>query len=152
MVWAMRRGWILLWAVVVLLPLAGFADQAEEERGREAYALSRELMSPYCPGRTLADCPSPNAAALREEIREQLAAGASTKEVRADLERRFGDQVRAVPRGPLIWGIPILVLLAGAIALAVALRRLSSPQGKQAEEISPELEQEIERELRDRGL
>jgi cytochrome c-type biogenesis protein CcmH len=151
MVSLMRRGWVLV-VMLVLLPMAGPADEGVEERGREAYALSRELMSPYCPGRTLADCPSPNAAALREEIRDQLAAGASSEEVRADLERRFGDQVRAVPRGPLVWGIPILVLLAGAIALGVALRRLSSPQGREAEAISPELQQEIERELRERGL
>jgi cytochrome c-type biogenesis protein CcmH len=148
----MRRGWVLVWVMLVLLPIAGYADDSVVDRGREAYALSRELMSPYCPGRTLADCPSPNAAALREEIRDQLAAGATIDEVRGDLERRFGDQVRAVPRGPLVWGIPILVLLAGAIALAVALRRLSRPQGGQAEAISPELEREIERELRERGL
>ena len=44
-------------------------DDPEVALARTAHELSRELMSPYCPGRTLADCPSPDAGAVRDEIR-----------------------------------------------------------------------------------
>lgn len=146
------RPWILTGAL--LTALAASAPSAAQDRsvdeGRAAYSLSRELMSPYCPGRTLADCPSPNAAALREEIRGRLAEGATPDEVRSDLEARYGDRVRAVPRGALVWIIPAAVLLAGLIGLGVALRRLSAPAEDAS--VAPELEREIERELRERGL
>ena len=39
-----------------LLAVTGLAqDDVEIARARAAHELSRELMSPYCPGRTLAD-------------------------------------------------------------------------------------------------
>ena len=91
---------------------------------REAHALSRELMSPYCPGRTLADCPSPDAAAVRREIRTRLAAGETSDQVRAGLEHRFGDAVVGVPRTPLGWILPGLGLLLGIWMLRRAWSRI----------------------------
>jgi cytochrome c-type biogenesis protein CcmH/NrfF len=145
-------------AALCLLAVAGSGggdeppSAREADRARSAYALARDLMSPYCPGRTLADCPSPDAAALRDEIRQRISAGTAPEEVRRDLEQRFGDAVRGVPRGPLAWGVPALLLVAGAVVLALALRRLSLSSGNADAAIPPELEREIERELRERGL
>ena len=68
---------VVFWALLLvpLGPVNGAEAETPTEKARAAYALSRELMSPYCPGRTLADCPSPDAAALREEIRDRIEAG-----------------------------------------------------------------------------
>jgi hypothetical protein len=65
-----------------------------------AYDLPNDLMSPFCPGRSLADCPSPDAASLRMWILVQAVAGRT----RADVERssralRRGDPLRAEGRG-----------------------------------------------------
>jgi cytochrome c-type biogenesis protein CcmH len=144
----------LLAALAALTPLAS-PVHAEEgaEVGREAHALSRDLMSPYCPGRTLADCPSPDAGQVREEIRTRMRSGESAEAIRADLESRFGAAVRGVPQSVLGWAIPGLLLAAGGLLLVVALRRLSArPAPGPVQEADPELEQRLDAELRKRGL
>jgi cytochrome c-type biogenesis protein CcmH len=140
---------------LVLLLSAGlvYGEETQTENARAAYALSRELMSPYCPGRTLADCPSPPAAALREEIRERIEGGASQEEIRRDLENRFGSAVRGTPSGAWGWALPGFVLAAGAVALALALMRLTRRRAglPEDEAIPPDLERELREELRDLG-
>jgi cytochrome c-type biogenesis protein CcmH/NrfF len=153
----MRRLLVLVVSGLVLLPLGSVTRAATEtptEKARAAYGLSRELMSPYCPGRTLADCPSPNAAALREEIRDRIGAGVPPDVVRADLERRFGSAVQGTPPSALGWTLPALVLAFGAVGLGVALAKLSRRSAEAPadnEPVPPDLEREIEEELRELG-
>jgi cytochrome c-type biogenesis protein CcmH/NrfF len=111
-------------------------------------------MSPYCPGRTLADCPSPDAAVVREEIRARLSRGESEGEVRALLESRFGEDVRGLPRDAFGWTAPIVILVTGAGLLALALRSLSrrDARGSSPVRASPELERELDAEIHRRGL
>ena len=100
---AMRRRVLAVALACCLGSLA--CGRAEEDpeitRARQANELSRDLMSPFCPGRTLADCSSPDAAAVRVEIREALRAGEQPDQVRARIEARFGDHVVGVPRQAL---------------------------------------------------
>jgi cytochrome c-type biogenesis protein CcmH len=146
----------LAFAAVVLcalLPLAARGADADASLGRRAHALSGDLMSPFCPGRTLADCPSPDAAAVRQEIRERLARGEDESEVRALLETRFGGDLGGLPRDVLGWAAPVVILVTGAALLAFALRALS----RRASEAHPsrassELERELDAEIRRRGL
>ncbi len=140
--------------LLAMLCVAELAYAQSSEDARRAYALSREVMSPYCPGRTLADCPSPDAAALRAEVRGLFASGLDEQAVWARLEERFGDAVIGVPRGVLGWTLPGLVLLAGAGVLVFVLRRISGGEGGSDPGPSddPELDEELERELRARGL
>mgnify|MGYP001813744597 FL=1 len=84
---------LLLLGVAWALPAPG----AEEKSGW-GYQLSKEVMSPYCPGRALSDCPSPQAGELREWIVEQENAGVSRSEVEQELFRVFGDQILQAPR------------------------------------------------------
>jgi cytochrome c-type biogenesis protein CcmH/NrfF len=121
-------------------------DDPEVALARQAHELSRELMSPYCPGRTLADCPSPDAGAVRDEIRAALRGGEPVDSVRARIESRFGAQVIGVPTTPLGWAIPIVVLAAGALALGFALRRVVSQtrvEPRIASDVAARLEQEL---------
>jgi cytochrome c-type biogenesis protein CcmH/NrfF len=132
-----------------LLAATGLAqDDPEIARAREAHELSRELMSPYCPGRTLADCPSPDAGAVRDEIREALRAGESVDAIRARIESRFGSQVIGVPTTLLGWMIPVVVLAAGAVVLALALRRAVARPGV-TPRVSSDVAARLEQELRD---
>lgn len=140
---------------LALLPAAsGAANQAlaDVERARDAHAFARSVMSPFCPGRTLTDCPSPDAAELREEIRLQLASGVSEDEIRAELELRYGDAVVAEPRSAWAFVIPLAVLGAGLLVLIAALRKLSSRPGGEPPAASPELARELDAELDSRGL
>ena len=136
---------------LVFALLAGAAlaqDDLEVQRARAAHELSRELMSPYCPGRTLAECPSPDAGAVREEIRDALRAGEPADAIRARLEARFGERVIGVPTTTLGWMIPILMLVAGAAALVFVLRRALARPGLQPR-VSSDAMATLEQELRD---
>ena len=68
------------------------ADRAEEAWASTSPATS---MSPYCPGRALAECPSPQADQLRLWILEQARAGASREQVEAQLFQTFGTTLQA---------------------------------------------------------
>ena len=91
------------------------------------YDLEQRLMSPYCPGRALAECPSPQADALRLWILEQARAGATREEVEAQLLQSFGDQLLQTPRaegvGLVAYAVPVVLVVAGAGLLALFLRR-----------------------------
>jgi cytochrome c-type biogenesis protein CcmH/NrfF len=140
---------------LLLALLAGGAEAADPGAnvGRRAHALSGDLMSPYCPGRTLADCPSPEAAVVREEIRARLGRGESESEVRALLESRFGEGVRGLPREAIGWAGPVVILVTGAALLALALRALSRRGVHGAAPRAPtDLEEELDAEIRRRGL
>ena len=126
---------------------------------REAYRLERELMSPFCPGRTLADCPSPDAAELRRRIRSDLEAGVPPEDIVQEVQLRFGEAVRGKPEERWPWIVPYAVAVAGAIVLVVVLRLLARRSAGEGEagEASPtpsggsgtadELEAELDREI-----
>ena len=110
------------------------------------YGLSHELMSPFCPGRTLAACTSPQAAELRQWILLQEAAGTSREEVIVILEQRFGDTIRSTPEvegwGLAAWLLPVGVLAAGAILVFFSLRRLVGAPPEPSSGSGPEPEPE----------
>lgn len=112
---------------VILALLALPAAGSELEELRRARALADELMSPFCPGRTLSDCPSPNAAAVREQMRAWIDEGRSDSEIRAELRARFGDALAGEPESP--WGrLAPLALIAGVgLAFALAAMRIVAP-------------------------
>jgi cytochrome c-type biogenesis protein CcmH/NrfF len=96
-----------------------------------AYDLAGELMSPFCPGRTVASCPSPQATELIQWIAMQEAAGATREEVIAMLIERHGEEILGAPpaKGITLWAyvFPVLGFAAfGGIAVRV-LRRIVAP-------------------------
>lgn len=105
------------------LALSGCADE-----GPYTQDLSSELMSPFCPGRTLASCPSPQAGELIQWIQVQEAAGATKDEVVAMLIDRFGEEIQGAPpaEGITLWAyvFPVAGFLGGGGLVAVVLRRI----------------------------
>lgn len=91
-----------------------------------AYDLANELMSPFCPGRTLAECPSGKADSLRMWIIIQEAAGRPRDEVESELYERYGDVIRPAPLaqgiGLAAYIAPVVVFLLGGAVVAVFLR------------------------------
>ena len=111
------------------LGIASAAAADELDDLRRARALADELMSPFCPGRTLSDCPSPNATAVREEIRAWVHQGQSDEQIRTALRARFGASLAGEPESPWAKAAPLAVIAGVAILFALGLRRiLARPQ------------------------
>jgi cytochrome c-type biogenesis protein CcmH/NrfF len=98
---------------------------------RETPALAREIidgsMSPYCPGLTLAACPSPSADSLRLAIIARVNQGESKAHLMADLEQSYGAAIRATPSttgfGLVGWAVPGVAFLIAALVVYRWLRR-----------------------------
>ncbi len=151
----MHRMLAALLGVAILLPAGlGSTEEAgaQVERSRAAHAFVRTVMSPFCPGRTLTDCPSPDAAALREEIRQRLASGVSEDAIRRELERRYGMAVVPEPRSAWAWIIPLGFLGAGLAGLIAAFRSLARRAPEPGPAGGPELARDLDSELDSRGL
>ncbi len=105
------------------------------------YDLAAELMSPYCPGRTLASCPSPQAAELVQWISTQEAAGVSRENVVEMLIERFGEEILGAPpaEGITLWAyvFPVAGFLLGGVVAAWALRRIVAGTRESAADVAP---------------
>ena len=148
---------LVLSAVVVGVGPGGAAAQEGADHlevARQARQLAGEIMSPFCIGRTLEDCPSPAAAAVREQLRVWLASGLTEDDIKARLDREFGAMLpenyrptlASVPDGAVGWVVPILILIAGAALLVTVVVRLQRP-APQAPELSEQDRRRLEAEL-----
>jgi cytochrome c-type biogenesis protein CcmH len=101
-----------------------FKDAAEEARFR---ALAAELRCVLCQNQSLADSNAGIAQDLRKEVFGLMREGKSDEEIKVFLTERYSEFVlykpRMEPRTWLIWFGPALVLLAGAVAVVVIVRR-----------------------------
>jgi cytochrome c-type biogenesis protein CcmH/NrfF len=144
----------LLLVALLALPLPA----AAEDGAGSSYSMDlyTGLMSPYCPGRTLMDCPSSQATELREWIHAQEQAGRSRQEVEEQLYRQFGDVILQAPRaqgiGLAAYVFPVLAFLTGGAVVFLFLRRqrASAPAAGRAptSPVDPEIERRIDEELR----
>jgi cytochrome c-type biogenesis protein CcmH len=92
----------------------------------QANKLLGTLMSPFCPGLTLATCPSVYAETLRVSVRQRLDAGETPDAIEESLVAAFGESIRGAPRaaglGLVLWALPAIVLGAGGIVVLLWLR------------------------------
>ncbi len=131
------RGGCTRWVVAtgIILVVFGLAGPARSQPAPmsdseiQAQVVFREVMSPFCPGLTLGDCPSPQAFELRGEITRRLQAGESRQAIVDGLVATYGPGILSDPSGTpigrVIWGVPILLSLVAAGALALFLRRIT---------------------------
>ena len=114
---------LALGAAVLAASTGSAMGQQSRQIEKDANEIYNTVMSPFCPGRLLANCPSTQAADLRESVKEQLAAGATKDEVLEGLYAVWGEEILGAPRGPVAWMVPIGVLVLGALLLLVWLGR-----------------------------
>jgi cytochrome c-type biogenesis protein CcmH len=153
----------LLLALMLLAPLslpfllpASWAKEAvpvaeNPEIEQRMIALSEDLRCLVCQNETIAASRADFANDLRREIREQMSANKSDKEIIDFLVARYGDFV--LYRPPVksttlfLWFGPFILLLGGAIVLVIYLKRrrkrveepvLTEQQLKQAEALLKE--------------
>jgi cytochrome c-type biogenesis protein CcmH len=102
-------------------------DPVLEARAR---ALSGELRCMVCQNESIDESNAPLAHDLRVLVREHLKAGESDAAIRQYLVARYGDFILLKPpfkaETLLLWGAPLLVLLAGGLGIGLAARRRSA--------------------------
>lgn len=92
-----------------------------------AEAVERRVMSKWCPGVTLADCPSSQADALRRDIAARVAQGWTNRRIDAWLVADYGEGILGRPRSTAAFLVPALAALVGSVAVASVLRRRRPP-------------------------
>ncbi|ARM11583.1 MULTISPECIES: cytochrome c-type biogenesis protein [Rhizobium] len=107
------------------------ADPALEARAR---TLSAELRCMVCQNQSIDDSNAELAKDLRLLVRERIKDGDSDEEVLDYIVSRYGEFVLLKPRFSiktvLLWGAPVLLVLAGGLSLLVfARRRSGKPTG-----------------------
>jgi len=119
-----------------LVPALAWADEAKPAAGsalppdeieRQAESISRSIMSPFCPGRTVSACP--NAGPWREEIRKWVGEGVQADEIKRRLGERVPDHnLMGVPKNRLGWVLPVGLGIGAIGILIFLLRYLVSPK------------------------
>lgn len=119
------------------------------------YDMWNSMMSPYCPGRSLLDCPSGQATELREWIAEQEKLGRRREDVEAQLYEQFGDVILQAPKasgfGLAAYVTPVIGIAVGALVLVIFLRRQAArtqaAPAPVATVVDPELDRRIDEEM-----
>ena len=127
----MNIKWIALIGLLFLSgPVwAGEARPLADDPTNEARLkhLAVELRCLVCQNQTLADSNAPLAEDLRREVREMIAKNMSDQEIIEFLTARYGDFVLYRPplkaSTTLLWVGPFLLVIVGATALIITLRR-----------------------------
>ncbi len=108
-------------------------DPALEARARR---LSQELRCMVCQNQDIDNSNAALAHDLRVLVRDRLKAGDSDRQVLDFLVDRYGEFILLKPRFELhtllLWGLPPLVLVAGAAGLIAAMRRRKLAQAEPA--------------------
>ena len=129
---------VLLAALVSGLTLA----QARVPTDDEVNAVAHELYCPVCQNTPLDVCPTDACHDWREQIRGMLAEGKTKEEIHQYFVNQFGDRVLAAPPTTtgfnyIIYILPPLIILAGAVILFRSLKQWTAPRSA-AESPAPE--------------
>ena len=127
------------WLFLLLMLSAGVFAQENPELDRRVANLAHELRCHVCQNQTIADSNAPLAVDLRNEIRSQLAAGKSERDVIDFMVARYGDFVLYRPPFKAatlaLWLGPFVLLAIGALIFwrRVARRRPQEARLSEAE-------------------
>jgi cytochrome c-type biogenesis protein CcmH len=143
---------LLLVLALVLAAAPAFAvnpdevlsDPALEARAR---ALSTQLRCMVCQNQSIDDSNADLARDLRLLVRERLTDGDSDDQVVNYVVSRYGEFVLLKPRfsirTALLWGAPLLLMVAGVLSLLVfARRRVGKPTGTR---LTPDEQSKLDR-------
>jgi cytochrome c-type biogenesis protein CcmH len=110
-----------------LAPEEILKDPALEARAR---VLSKELRCMVCQNQSIDDSDAQLAKDLRVLVRERLVAGDSDEEILDFIVARYGEFALLKPRmnahNAILWGAPVIIVLAGSVWLLMRRRRVTS--------------------------
>lgn len=129
----------------------GYAVELDPAQEVEANSIFKAVLSPFCPGRLLRDCPSTAAHELKDKIRGMIVEGKPRAEIENYLFALYGDTIRSVPPkhgfGNVAWWGPGVFLLIGLGILGVWLRSKRTAPEAVGPELTDEMKARIERHL-----
>lgn len=119
-------------------------NPAFDPMARRAQRLADDLKSPFCPGKTLKTCTSPDAAKVRRDIQRMVRDGASDEAIVAALKMSYDTDEFSVanPDQPaytiFVPFIPFVILTGAMIFMIWLMRRRSRNQTIDSDVQSPE--------------
>jgi cytochrome c-type biogenesis protein CcmH len=141
----------LLVALVALVVVALAGRSASVPQQQQAHEIAAGLHCPVCKDLSAADSPAPIARQMREQIRQQLAAGKTPAQIRRGFVAAYGPTVLMSPPDEG-WGRAVhfapLVILVGGLALGGAMLRRALRRRAQVEALEPSLEA-LQRQIED---
>lgn len=148
---------------LLFFPQLVLADQPNSDSSlidRQSQEIIDTTMSPFCPGRTISACPSPDAKKLRDQIHDWFEQGYSATAVKNQLRTLYGDSVLGVPNTKgfdlLAWLSPVLFTGLGLCLIYLLLYRAKTSKTPKVKELSvdtefvKELEDEVKKRLEGR--
>ncbi|RWA63741.1 cytochrome c-type biogenesis protein [Mesorhizobium sp.] len=144
---ALLLGLLFAGSAFAVKPDEVLADPALEARAR---ALSEGLRCMVCQNQSIDESDADLARDLRILVRQRLVAGYSDQQVMDYIVSRYGEFVLLKPRfslrNALLWGTPVVLLLAGGLFILLSARsRRSSP----ANTLTAEEQAALDKMLRD---
>ncbi len=123
-------------------PLAGTElDKMTED-------VASRMRCPVCQGLSVADSPTDSALAMKAEVRELLAVGFTQEQTLQYFEKSYGEFIRLEPKAEgfslLVWVVPVVGLLLGAVLIGFRLRRGSPRTVPSGGEGAPEADEDPE--------
>ena len=124
---ARGAAWVLLGVLVAAAIVIAASQGGEVTPSERARDLAAEIQCPECNGVSVAQSLAPTSRAIRADLRRRVAAGQSDDEIRQAYAERYGEAILLRPEGSglgvLVWGLPVVLLIAGAGALVLASRK-----------------------------
>ena len=118
---------LVIFLQLILLVNFSFAEEIDPALEAKAKAIFEDVFSPFCPGRSLNDCPSSNAHELKDQIRSELKAGKEPEAILQSIFTQYGEQYRALPKpsgiGIFAWALPGAFLLIGAVIILLTTKK-----------------------------
>ena len=148
-----------LFLLIALLTLFASVAHADEKTiAQKSSAIFDEVMSPYCPAVTLSACTSPNARALRDQIRDWVEEGHGEEKIKEMLIESFGVTILGAPEakgfGVIGWLAPGIGVLIGGGMIFIVLFAVGKkeeaeiePHKKPSDDFESELDEEIAKRL-----
>lgn len=129
-------------AVAGGIELREFDDPVKEKRYHD---LTASMRCPLCENQAIDDSDAPISGDMRERVYQLLQDGRSDTEIVNHMVQRFGEYIlynpRLESRTYLLWGLPIVLVLLGAIVIVLMVR---ARRNASAKALSVEERQRIE--------
>lgn len=128
--------WLVLLAVAVVTLVVGAQRSSHPTLAERTLDLAGQVRCPVCGGQSAAQSQTPAALAIRNQIHQELAAGASSRAVLDGLSAEYGPGILEKPQTNgvtlLVWVLPALGAGFAAAALVLAFRRWRPRPGSAA--------------------
>jgi cytochrome c-type biogenesis protein CcmH len=103
-------------------PLAGETLRLETQR------VGALLRCPVCQGMSVADSPSEMAINMKAQVHELLSRGYTEQQILDYFEKSYGQFVLLRPKSGVVWALPVIALILGAVIVVAKIRSLEKPQ------------------------